>query len=98
MTNTSDRVQITFDRAIHVPPPTEEEVTSLCRIGQGNDCCRYLTCGMAGFSCEKLTPMKDWLDARADSGLMTARWDGGDCAGKGEARGKPPQSGQETPS
>lgn len=53
-------------------------VTDVCKIGQGNDCCRYLVAGVAGFQCVKLTSMKSVLDARGTT--MTAQGD--NCEGK----------------
>jgi len=35
-----------------------EHVKNVCKIGQGNDCCRYLVLGAEGFECAKCQ-MKD---------------------------------------
>lgn len=44
----------------------------VCKIGEGADCCRYITCGSNGFECAKHTALKGELDARVASGLFTA--------------------------
>ena len=44
----------------------------ICKIGQGRECCRYLTAGPDGFCCEKLSSMKSHLDHATH---MTARGD-----------------------
>jgi len=37
-------------------------INETCRIGQLDKCCRYLTCGSEGFSCEKHSEFKNILD------------------------------------
>lgn len=50
-----------------------EYAREVCKIGQGRDCCRYLTIGGSGWSCEKLNPEgRRMIDARAARGLFTA--------------------------
>lgn len=46
-----------------------------CKIGQDNDCCRYLILGGSGFECAKLGSLKDILDQRAESKTMVAQGD-----------------------
>lgn len=53
-----------------------EKVKEICKMGQGEACCRYLTAGAGGFHCEKRTALGRILDARVAEGRMTAR---GDC-------------------
>lgn len=54
--------------------PDDMTVRSICKIGQGAECCRYLTMGGGGWSCEKLNPEgKAMLDARVAG--MTAKGD-----------------------
>lgn len=61
--------------------PTDKDVKELCKIGQGHDCCRYLTVGAKGWSCEKKTPgIKALLDQRVELKTMNARGD--NCPGK----------------
>ena len=50
-----------------------KHVKDTCKIGQGQDCCRYLVVGGQGFECAKYTDNKSLLDARAINGDMTAR-------------------------
>lgn len=40
----------------------KETLKNVCKIGQGKDCCRYITCGPNGFECEKHTSLKKTLD------------------------------------
>ena len=61
-----------------IPPPDDDHAKSVCKIGQGADCCRYLSMGAEGFSCEKLSPLGDTIDLRDD---MTAKGD--NCEGRG---------------
>ena len=49
----------------------------MCKIGQGADCCRYLTGGQTGLECAKLTGLRAVIDARAAT--MTAQSD--NCPG-----------------
>jgi hypothetical protein len=60
--------------------PDIEWVKETCKIGQGYECCRYLTMHPAGWSCEKHSEMKKYLDMRVSIGSMTARGD--NCLGK----------------
>ena len=39
---------------------------SVCKIGQGAQCCRYLTGNPADFKCAKTNGMKAAIDARAE--------------------------------
>jgi hypothetical protein len=61
------------------PPPTFVETKTLCKIGQGGQCCRYLTAGRKGWSCEKLTTMGQTINERVKN--MNAKGD--NCPGKG---------------
>lgn len=53
----------------------EKYVREICKIGQGNDCCRYLTVGGNGFECAKLGSLKGILDQRAKAKTMHAQSD-----------------------
>lgn len=54
-------------------------VDSVCKIGQGHSCCRYLVCSKDGFECEKFSSLKSLLDKRVEDKTMTARGD--NCKG-----------------
>lgn len=44
-----------------------ERMKEICKIGQGNDCCRYLACDDKGFCCLKSVPeMKKTVDAKVN--------------------------------
>lgn len=51
-----------------------------CKLGQGAACCRYLTIGANGWSCEKHSTLHFLLDARVESGTINARGD--NCEGR----------------
>jgi len=57
-----------------------EHVKNVCKIGQGNECCRYLVIGGSGFECVKNTEMKKYLDSRVAMETIVARGD--NCDGK----------------
>ena len=50
----------------------------ICKMGQGADCCRYITVGPDGFECAKGTTLQATLDQRV--GIMVAKGD--NCDGK----------------
>lgn len=57
----------------------DEHVRSVCRLGQGADCCRYLVMG-DGFQCVKLVPSAQaTIDQRVAAGAFTAQGD--NCEG-----------------
>lgn len=58
---------------------TDEWTKSVCKIGQGADCCRYLTLSVKGWDCEKHTDLGRYLDARVATKTITARGD--NCLG-----------------
>ena len=60
--------------------PDAEYATLVCKIGQGYDCCRYLTMAPEGWSCEKMGRLRRYLDHRVVTLTMTARGD--NCPGK----------------
>ena len=62
-------------------PPTDEWTKTVCKIGQGHDCCRFLTMSPEGWSCEKHSPLARILNQRAMRAQMIARSD--NCRGKG---------------
>ena len=59
---------------------SDQHLKEVCKIGQGNDCCRYLTVGVEGFSCSRHSSLKLYLDARAQSETMVAQGD--NCDGQ----------------
>lgn len=63
-----------------IPPPDDAYTETVCKIGRGAECCRYLTMAPDGWSCEKLSPIGDDLDSRARGGEMSAQSD--NCPGR----------------
>lgn len=51
---------------------TDEYRETVCKMGQGEECCRYLTCGARGFECAKHTSFAWQIDRKED---MRARGD-----------------------
>lgn len=54
-------------------------VNEVCKIGKGNDSCRYLVSGHYGFECAKHTMIAPQLDRRVKEKTLTARGD--NCKG-----------------
>ena len=53
---------------------TKEYMDEVCKMGQGADCCRYITVGAEGFLCAKDDPyLKPAIDRRVIQ--MTAKGD-----------------------
>jgi len=61
-------------------PVDDEHARVVCLMGQGAACCRYLTIGAQGWSCEKHSRMGRTLDARVAAKTMTAQGD--NCEGR----------------
>lgn len=61
-------------------PPDLKWAKEECRIGQGSRCCRYITMGADGWSCEKSGQFRQQLDQRAELGAMVATSD--NCEGR----------------
>ena len=57
-----------------------EHVKTVCKIGQGNDCCRYLVMGSPGFECVKNTSLRSTLDSRVAMNAIVAQGD--NCEGQ----------------
>jgi len=57
-----------------------EHIKNVCKIGQGNECCRYLVMGGRGFECAKHTSLATTLDLRVETETIVARGD--NCDGK----------------
>lgn len=43
-----------------------EYIKTVCKVGQGALCCRYLGVGLNGYQCDKHSPLRVVIDARAD--------------------------------
>lgn len=43
---------------------TKEYVNDVCKIGQQEQCCRYLLFGADGFECGKTGPLKGVIDSK----------------------------------
>ena len=56
-----------------------ETLKNVCKIGQGEKCCRYILCSPNGFECGKLSNQKEILDNHVELNLMTAKGD--NCKG-----------------
>lgn len=56
-----------------------EYIKTVCKIGQGEYCCRYITVGKDGFRCEKHSQLKAVIDARVEHGQYTSKGD--NCQG-----------------
>ena len=63
---------------------SEIHLKQVCKIGQGNECCRYLTISSKGFECDKHTDIRELLDTRVNDGPMAAQGD--NCEGWGQGR------------
>lgn len=57
----------------------DEKLNKICKMGQGHECCRYITVSSEGFECAKGTLLQKTLDFRASRNQMTAR--GNNCKG-----------------
>jgi hypothetical protein len=68
--------------SMHPKTPHENWVRSVCLIGQGHDCCRYLLADAEGFHCAKhVRELAIQLDDRVALQTITARGD--NCLGYG---------------
>lgn len=56
-----------------------EYIKTVCKIGQGEKCCRYLLLGAEGFYCGKHSSTAGVLNARVAAGTIIARGD--NCSG-----------------
>ncbi len=59
--------------------PSEEHLQNVCKLGQGEVVCAFLTSGPGGFTCTKGTSMEDTIRQRLASGSMNAKGD--NCSG-----------------
>lgn len=60
-------------------PLPKEHLFSVCKPGQGAECCRYLLAGAGGIECGKYSQFKSLLDERVSKGTMVAQGD--NCEG-----------------
>ena len=56
-----------------------EYVMNTCKLGQGAECCRYLTMGIDGWECAKNKPLARIIDERFKADMMNAQGD--NCEG-----------------
>ena len=62
--------------------PTEKHVEKFCKLGEGEETCRYFSLAMGGsprWSCEKTSSVKRLIDERIGQGTMNAKGD--NCEG-----------------
>ena len=53
---------------------TAEECKAICRLGQGENCCAFLTVGVGGFSCSRMMPeISGTIFRRLESETMNAK-------------------------
>jgi hypothetical protein len=51
-----------------------EHITTVCKMGQGAECCKYLVMGQKGFECAKIKPSTKatidnaWNDSKSAQG------------------------------
>lgn len=56
---------------------TKSFTIDTCKMGQGNECCKYLTADPNGLQCGKLNlEVKDWIDGRTDMVAQSDNCDG----------------------
>jgi hypothetical protein len=60
-------------------------IDTVCKLGQGPECCSYLTMGAGGFECAKDTAMKLVIEARRVQRSIVAMGDG--CDGWSTVKG-----------
>ena len=56
------------------------QAKDICKLGQAEDCCRYLMVGGNGFECAKLTSLKADIDEKVKAGKFNAQGD--NCDGR----------------
>jgi hypothetical protein len=58
---------------------TEEVLKNVCKLGQGEQCCRYIVSGKSGLTCAKLNPS---VRAAIDGAAHRMKAKGDNCDGK----------------
>jgi len=57
-------------------PDDDPRLKSLCRIGEGKLCCRWLARGGKGYFCAKLDPeIRAWIEQESAAGRVGAQGD-----------------------
>ena len=57
----------------------QKHVGETCKIGQRDECCRYLAAGPKGFVCLKNSELEDTIDMKVANDEMSAKSD--NCGG-----------------
>lgn len=71
--------ETTISDHMSMPPISDERLRTVCKIGQREACCRYITCGQDGFQCAKGAELAAEINRRVEAGRMVARGD--NCPG-----------------
>ena len=54
-----------------------DEAKSICRVGQGSECCAFLVMGGDGFECIRMSyPINATIFTRLEEGTMNAKGEG----------------------
>lgn len=61
----------------HLPVVDDDHARDVCKMGQGAECCKFLTMGTSGWSCEKLSSARMQLEYR--EGMISK---GDNCPGR----------------
>lgn len=66
-----------------LPRIDDEHAINVCKVGQREACCRYLSLAEGGWSCQKLTgSMRELIDRRFAEGRTKSKGD--NCDGRAE--------------
>ncbi len=57
----------------------DKDITEVCKLGQGEECCAYLILGSSGAKCAKGTMLAYNIELRLANGTMNAKGD--NCEG-----------------
>ena len=60
----------------------DKMMVDVCKVGQGSECCRYITAGAEGIQCEKGTAFGTIIDGRVAN--MVAQSDNCEGLNKGD--------------
>jgi hypothetical protein len=58
----------------------KKQITEICKVGQGEKCCKYLVAGAAGIECAKISDFKNVIDKNWLENEHIAQGD--NCEGK----------------
>lgn len=67
-------------------PPDDRWATDVCKKDGGAACCRYLAITPTGWSCEKHSSFRAFIDRKTNAGESVAQGD--NCIGRGSADDK----------